>query len=49
MPELHLNLAEIYLAQDKRSEARNALDLELAIMPESRAALRLKQKLESSR
>lgn len=49
MPELHLNLAEIYLAQNKRSEARNALDLELAIMPESQAALRLKQKLESSR
>ncbi len=49
MPELHLNLAEIYLSQGKRNEARNALDLELAIMPESQAALRLKQKLESSR
>lgn len=49
MPELHLNLAEIYLSQGKRNEARSALAAELALMPESQAALALKAKLEASK
>ena len=48
LPELHLLLAEIYLAQGKFDEARKELDLELSILPDSRAALALKEKLEAS-
>jgi len=48
LPELHLLLAEIYLAQGKSGEARKELDLELSVLPDSRAALGLKEKLEAS-
>jgi len=48
LPELHLLLAEIYLAQGKSGEARRELDLELSILPDSRAALAFEEKLEAS-
>jgi tetratricopeptide (TPR) repeat protein len=48
LPDLHLALAEIHLRLGNLTEARNAVEKELAIMPVSKAALALKQKLDSS-
>ena len=47
LPDIHLALAEIYLEQGKQSEARKAIEQELAIVPESVAALALRQKLDA--
>ena len=47
LPDVHLALAGIYLEQGKQSEARKAIEQELAIVPESVAALALRQKLEA--
>jgi len=48
LPDLHLALAEIHLRLGNLTEARNAVEKELAIMPVSKAALALKQGLDSS-
>ena len=46
-PGVHLALAQIYLEQGKAADARQELDLELAVVPESVAALALKKRLEA--
>ena len=45
LPGIHQALAEIYLEQGKVADARNEIEKELAIVPESSAALALKKKL----
>ncbi|MBZ5516428.1 MAG: tetratricopeptide repeat protein [Acidobacteriia bacterium] len=45
LPEIHLALAEIYAEQGKTAEAQKEVEQELAIVPESAAALALKKKL----
>jgi len=45
LPGIHQALAEIYLEQGKDFDARREIEQELAIVPESSAALALKQKL----
>lgn len=47
-PGIHLILAQIYLEQGKVADARKELEQELAVVPESAAALALKKKLETS-
>lgn len=49
LPGLHQALAEIYLEQGKIADAQGEIEKELAIVPESVAALRLKQKLAGLR
>jgi tetratricopeptide (TPR) repeat protein len=49
LPEIHFALATVYLAQGKTAEARQALDRELALVPESLAARTLRNKLEAQR
>ncbi len=46
-PGVHLALAQIYLEQRRAADARQELDRELAIVPESLAALALKKRLEA--
>jgi tetratricopeptide (TPR) repeat protein len=46
LPGIHLALAQIYLEQGKQAKARKEIEQELAIVPESVAALALKQNLE---
>lgn len=48
LPDLHLALAGIYLEQGKQAEARQEIEQELAIVPESVAALALKKRLEAA-
>lgn len=45
LPGIHLALAEIYLEQGKVADAQTEIEKELAIVPESSAALAMKQKL----
>lgn len=47
LPEIHLALAEIHLGLCNRDDVSREVELELALVPRSRAALDLKQKLES--
>jgi len=47
MPEIHLALAEIYFEQGNKDEARKEVEQELALVPESAAALALKKKLDT--
>jgi tetratricopeptide (TPR) repeat protein len=47
LPGLHLALAQIYLGLGKGSEARNEVEQELTIVPESVAAFALKGRLEA--
>lgn len=47
LPEIHLALAEIYLEEGNLAEARKEVEKELAVMPESMAASRLKKSLDS--
>jgi tetratricopeptide (TPR) repeat protein len=46
-PGIHLALAQIYLEQGRAADARQELDRELAVVPESVAALALKKRLEA--
>jgi tetratricopeptide (TPR) repeat protein len=46
-PGIHLSLAQIYLDQGKPADALKEVELELAIVPESAAALALGQKISS--
>jgi tetratricopeptide (TPR) repeat protein len=48
-PELHLALAQVYARQGKREAALAELDRELAIVPESAAALELRKMLLAGR
>ncbi len=48
LPEIHLAMAQICLQQGKKAEARKQIEHELAIVPESAAALTLKRKIEES-
>jgi Tfp pilus assembly protein PilF len=48
LPDIHLALAEIYLEQGKHDAARQEIEQELAIVPESVAALVLKKRLEAA-
>jgi hypothetical protein len=48
LPDIHLALAEIYLEQGKHDAARQEVEQELAIVPESVAALALKKRLEAA-
>ncbi len=48
LPGVHLALAHIYLEQGKQAEAREEIEKELAIVPESLAALALKQKIDAA-
>ena len=45
LPELHLALALIFLEQKKLAEAQTEIDLELKLVPESKTALAVKQKI----
>jgi len=45
LPEIHLALAEIYFEQGKVAGAQTEIEKELAIVPESSAALAVKQRL----
>jgi tetratricopeptide (TPR) repeat protein len=47
LPEIHLALAQIHLEQRNYGEARQEIDRELAIVPESAGARALKQRLEA--
>jgi Flp pilus assembly protein TadD len=49
MPEIHLALAQVYIQQGKAEQARLEIDRELAIVPDSAAALELKRRLETGR
>lgn len=49
LPEIHFALATVYVAQGKIAEAREALDRELALVPDSAAARALRGKLEAAR
>jgi Tfp pilus assembly protein PilF len=44
---VHLAMAQIYVEQGRTADARQELNLELAIVPESVAALALKKRLEA--
>jgi tetratricopeptide (TPR) repeat protein len=46
LPEIHLAMALIHLEQQNFDEARREVTLELALVPESRMALELKQKID---
>jgi hypothetical protein len=48
LPDIHLALAKIYLERGKQAEARQEVEQELAIVPESVAALALKKRLEAA-
>ncbi|MCS6952776.1 MAG: tetratricopeptide repeat protein [Bryobacterales bacterium] len=48
LPEIHFALATAYLAQGKTAEARQALDRELALVPESFAAQALRRTLDAA-
>jgi tetratricopeptide (TPR) repeat protein len=48
LPELHLSMAQIYFEQGKVTEAIREVENELAIVPESKAALELKGKLQAA-
>lgn len=48
LPGIHFALAQIYLEQGKRDDARKELDQELAIVPESVTAKALREKLEAT-
>jgi Tfp pilus assembly protein PilF len=48
LPDIHLALAEIYLERGKQAEARQEVEPELAIVPESVTALALKKRLEAA-
>ncbi len=47
LPEIHLALAQIYLEQKRWAEARQEIERELALVPESAGARALKQRLEA--
>ena len=47
LPEVHLALAQIYLEQKRWAEARQEIERELALVPESAGARALKQRLDS--
>ncbi len=47
LPEVHLALAQIYLEQKRWAEARQEIERELALVPESAGALALKRRLEA--
>jgi tetratricopeptide (TPR) repeat protein len=47
LPEIHLALAQIYLEQKDDAAARQEIERELAIVPESAGALDLKRRLEA--
>ncbi len=47
-PGIHLTLAEMGLEQGKTQEARKDLEQELAVVPESAAAVSLKRKIEAT-
>ena len=47
-PGVHWSLAQVLLKQGKRDEAVEALDRELQVVPESRAALSLRRNLSNS-
>jgi tetratricopeptide (TPR) repeat protein len=49
LPEVHLALAQIYLDSGMRAEALQEVERELAIVPESRVALDLKQRLNTDK
>lgn len=49
LAEIHLALAQAYLDQGKSAEAQKEIEQELAIVPESAAALTLRQKIEAAR
>ena len=48
LPEIHLTLAQVHLERKHISEARREIELELKLIPESQAALLLKQKIEAA-
>lgn len=48
LPEIHFALATVYVAQGKIAEARQALEQELALVPDSAAARALRRKLEAA-
>jgi tetratricopeptide (TPR) repeat protein len=47
LPEIHLVLAQIHLEQKNWASARDEIERELAIVPESAGALELKRRLEA--
>jgi len=47
LAEIHLALAQIYLEQKRWAEARQEIERELALVPESAGALALKQRLDA--
>jgi tetratricopeptide (TPR) repeat protein len=47
LPGIHLALAQIYLEQGKIEDARHEIELELAVVPESAAARKLQQQINS--
>jgi tetratricopeptide (TPR) repeat protein len=47
LPEIHLALARIHLEQKNRARAREEIERELALVPESAGALELKRRLEA--
>jgi len=47
LPEIHLALAQIYLEQKRWAEARQEIERELALVPESAGARALKERLEA--
>ncbi len=47
LAEVHLALAQIYLEQKRWAEARQEIERELALVPESAGALALKQRLDA--
>jgi predicted Zn-dependent protease len=49
MPEIHLALAQVYIQQGKAEQARLEIERELAIVPDSAAALELKRRFETGR
>jgi len=49
MPEIHLAMAMILLETKKLNEALSEVELELKLLPESKAALAAKQKIEAAK
>jgi Tfp pilus assembly protein PilF len=49
LPELHLALALIFLEQKKFEEAQREIALELKLVPESKMALAVKQKIDAAK
>jgi len=47
LPEVHFALAQIYLDQKRWAEARQEIERELALVPESAGALALRQRLDA--